>query len=149
MRKNLLEPAVAQEIIARASSLTPESKNKWGQMNPTEMLHHCNRLNQSILDKNLPFKKTTLVQRVARFLFLNLIPKFPHNLKIPAEHTTKGKIDRQQFETEKAEFIRIMGAFPERNDLTQTHPAFGNLQADEWGKVTWMHMDHHLRQFGV
>ena len=29
------------------------------------------------------------------------------------------------------------------------HPGFGPLTPEEWGKLCWKHMDHHLRQFGV
>ncbi len=28
------------------------------------------------------------------------------------------------------------------------HPAFGPLSPAEWGRITWKHFDHHLRQFG-
>jgi len=31
---------------------------------------------------------------------------------------------------------------------TATHPAFGPLAHDGWGRLTWKHVDHHLRQFG-
>lgn len=149
MRKNLLEKAVAQEIIDRANQLTHNSQPKWGTMNPTEMLHHCNLLNNTFMEGNLPRKPTTLVQRVARFLFLNIIPRFPHNLKIPKENQTKGKIAEQEFEAERARYIQTIQAFAARQEFPTTHPAFGNMGPAEWGKLTWMHMDHHLRQFGV
>ncbi len=29
------------------------------------------------------------------------------------------------------------------------HPVFGHLSRKEFGEVTWKHLDHHLRQFGV
>lgn len=29
------------------------------------------------------------------------------------------------------------------------HPAFGRLGRREWGVLSWKHLDHHLRQFGV
>jgi hypothetical protein len=29
------------------------------------------------------------------------------------------------------------------------HPAFGPLTPEEWGRVCWKHMHHHLVQFGV
>ncbi len=149
MRKNLLEKSVAQEIIDRANKLTLETPAKWGTMNPTEMLHHCNLLNNTFLEGKLPRKKTSLVQRIARFLFLNLIPRFPHNLKIPKENQTKGKIAEQEFEAERAKYIQTIKTFSAQKEFATTHPAFGNMPPDAWGKLTWMHMDHHLRQFGV
>jgi hypothetical protein len=29
------------------------------------------------------------------------------------------------------------------------HPLFGPLTTTQWGQLTWKHLDHHLRQFGV
>ncbi|TPW11975.1 MAG: hypothetical protein FD129_1557, partial [bacterium] len=31
----------------------------------------------------------------------------------------------------------------------EPHPFFGNLNIDEWGRLSWKHLDHHLRQFGA
>jgi hypothetical protein len=29
------------------------------------------------------------------------------------------------------------------------HPAFGALSRKGWGRLTWRHLDHHLKQFGL
>jgi hypothetical protein len=29
------------------------------------------------------------------------------------------------------------------------HPAFGPLSSEEWGRLCWKHLDHHLVQFGI
>ena len=29
------------------------------------------------------------------------------------------------------------------------HPVFGRLAGREWGRICWMHLNYHLRQFGV
>ena len=139
MRKNLVEKAVAQEIIDRANKLSLNSQPKWGTMNGTEMLHHCNLLNNTFMDGKLPHKKTSPVQFIAKFLFL----------KIPKENQTKGKIAEQEFEAERVKYIQTIQKFSKQKAFSTTHPAFGNMNATEWGKLTWMHMDHHLRQFGV
>src|SRR5687768_15915140 len=124
MRKNLVEKAVAQEFIDRANKLSLNSQPKWGTMNATEMLHHCNLLNNTFMDGKLPHKKTSPVQFIARFLFLNIIPKFPHNLKIPKENQTKGKIAEQEFEAERAKYIQTIQKFSKQKSFSTTHPAF-------------------------
>ena len=30
-----------------------------------------------------------------------------------------------------------------------SHPVFGRLPGREWGRICWMHLDYHLRQFGA
>ena len=29
------------------------------------------------------------------------------------------------------------------------HPFFGRMTGEEWDRLLWKHLDHHLRQFGV
>jgi hypothetical protein len=36
-----------------------------------------------------------------------------------------------------------------RGSARAVHPAFGPLSPEEWGRLCWKHLDHHLRQFGV
>lgn len=35
-----------------------------------------------------------------------------------------------------------------KGEATATHPSFGRLSRSEWCKLSWKHLDHHLRQFG-
>jgi hypothetical protein len=37
----------------------------------------------------------------------------------------------------------------DRKGAWPVHPAFGQLSARGWGVLTYRHLDHHLRQFGV
>lgn len=35
------------------------------------------------------------------------------------------------------------------DDLSTRQPAFGRLTRPAWGVLSYRHIDHHLRQFGV
>jgi hypothetical protein len=55
------------------------------------------------------------------------------------------------FETAQNEFIRNFARFaqgPEAIKLT-VHPFWGPMSDEDWNKLMWNHIDHHLRQFGV
>ncbi len=48
------------------------------------------------------------------------------------------------------EFLNLIKKFSTHtDDITLSHPRFGALNTKEWGVFVWMHLDHHLRQFGV
>jgi hypothetical protein len=32
---------------------------------------------------------------------------------------------------------------------SQAHPMFGELNQKQWGKLIYIHLNHHLNQFGV
>jgi len=150
MRKNLLDKTTAEEIVTRAKSLQRTDKGNWGTMEVTEMLHHCNLANKQILHGDIEYKKSSLKQHLLRFLSLYIVPKFLKNIKGAERNDTKGKISADEFEQEKIKFISLIHQFATHKDpIELTHPAFGNLKTRQWGVAAWMHMDHHLRQFGA
>lgn len=150
MRKNLFDKNAANEIISRIKKLEVSQSAKWGEMNPTEMLYHCNLANMQILEGEQDYIKPSFKQKLLRFLSLHIVPQFPKNLKGAAVNDTHGRIDAGRFDEQKNRFIEIITAFPARNKPVRlVHPSFGYLSTKQWGVAAWMHMDHHLRQFGI
>lgn len=151
MEKNLLKKEVATSILNRIANLDVYNKPKWGEMNATEMLLHCNSCNKQILEEyDVQSKKTTFKQYLLKLLALYIAPNFTKGLKSESRHIAKGKISDTHFEAQKMEFIKIIKQFPlNTRPLTLIHPAFGNISTNEWGIAAYKHMDHHLRQFGV
>ncbi len=150
MKKSLLHKEAADEIIARVKKLQPDTANHWGKMNATEMLLHCNISNKHILEDEIAYEKPGIIKKILAFVAVNILPQFPKNNKGPARTHTKGLIDTGKFEEQRQQFIDQVNAFPVRTKpFTSLHPAMGFLKTKDWGVITWMHMDHHLRQFGV
>lgn len=150
MKKNLFNRTSVLEIIARAEKLNAHLPPLWGTMNATEMLFHCNLANTQILEEHTPFQKSTMKQRLLKILGLYLMSQFPKNKKGAKKNDTKGHIDESQFQIQLNNFKNILLRFPgHKKSIILIHPAFGNLTQKEWGIAAWMHIDHHLRQFGV
>jgi hypothetical protein len=150
MKKNLLNKTAAEKMIARVNALKADTKPKWGIMNATEMLLHCNLCNNQVLERNIPYQHSTVKQQLLRIIALYIAPNFPKNLKTEPDNDTSGKIGTDQFEAQKKLFINTMQQFAKRKEpITLTHPAFGNLNTTQWGIAERKHTDHHLRQFGV
>ncbi|GGI58299.1 DUF1569 domain-containing protein [Winogradskyella haliclonae] len=146
--KSFFENGVYNEISTRINNLNEDTKAQWGKMNPGQMLYHCQMPLNIILEKedygvkpnwlvNLLFKKSMYSDKLWR----KNMPTAP-GFKIT---------DDKNFETEKTEIMTLineLNAQREREDW-QPHPAFGKLTKDQWGKMQYKHLDHHLRQFGV
>jgi hypothetical protein len=47
-----------------------------------------------------------------------------------------------------AALLGLVESFPEQVG-PHAHPAFGPLTPAQWGALSFRHLDHHLRQFGV
>lgn len=46
------------------------------------------------------------------------------------------------------ELVRRYGTLAE-DAVLPPHPAFGAMTTNQWGRIAWKHLDHHLRQFGA
>jgi len=59
--------------------------------------------------------------------------------------------DEKDFNKEKEVLESMINAFHEKKSQTEwnPHPVFGKFTAEQWGKMQYKHLDHHLRQFGV
>ena len=146
--QSFFEEGVYDELSSRLNKLNKYTSATWGKMNVGQMLHHCQMPLNIILEKedygvkpnwliNLLFKKSMYSDKL-----------WKKNLP-----TAKGFAirDEKDFETEKQAITALideLNSQRERNDW-QSHPAFGKLTKEQWGKMQYKHLDHHFRQFGV
>lgn len=150
MRKSLLNKTTGENLVRRVGQLQPDSAPLWGSMTATEMLLHCNRINEQLLTSSQIKKGTRLKQYVGRLIFLYFKQDFPKNVRTPRRNETKGQIDAAAFENEKQHFIALVSRFASHTaPIEAPHPYFGDLGTKEWGIFGYKHLDHHLRQFGV
>ncbi|MGV6830866.1 MAG: DUF1569 domain-containing protein [bacterium] len=146
--KSFFEDGVYEEITNRINKLEANTNPEWGKMGVGQMLFHCQMPLSIILEKetygvkpnwlvNLLFKKSMYSDKLWR----KNLPTAP-GFRIT---------DTKDFETEKqviTNLIDELHGHREREDW-QPHPAFGKLTKEQWGKMQYKHLDHHLRQFGV
>ena len=145
----LFDQATRETILARIDRLTPSSPRQWGQMTPSQMLKHMT------VAFSVPTGKVTLphdaLHMVAangffRWLMIRVMTQWPKNMKTVAEFIIR---DDPDFAPAKAELVSAIGAFVSADTLPGDHPVFGVMEKDLWGEAMYIHMEHHLRQFGV
>ena len=149
MKKNLSDSRAAASIVARVSSLKVTDKPRWGSMNATEMLYHCNLCNEQVLAGAMEYRNDTVKSKLLKVLALYIAPNFKKHIQSVERNDTKGLISNEEFEYQKSQFAAIIRKVQEMKMMSGTHPAFGNLDTKQWGIALYKHMDHHLRQFGV
>ena len=75
-------------------------------------------------------------------------PPFPKSVPTAPELLVRQCDD---FDTECANLKQMMDTFasiPPTTELPR-HPAFGKLSRRAWGALTYKHIDHHFKQFGI
>lgn len=151
MNHNLFEEASCQHYIQRIHKLTPQSQAKWGKMNVSQMLSHCQKpfliVDGSLIAKTNPIFKF-LVGKSAKKEMLTK-PEFRKSLPTFKEFQIN---DPMEFEKEKTALIQSIEKFKTKGEaglVNKDHGLFGYMNTDEWNLLLSKHLDHHLKQFGV
>jgi hypothetical protein len=147
--KKLSNQEANQHMVARINSLSDQTPARWGKMNVTQMLQHC-QVGLNVAFGDIKLKRgffAILIGGIAKKMALGSVP-FKKNLP-----TDKAFIIQLpgNFEEEKSGLIQLVREFatPDVKLTPNPHPLFGKLSKEEWDILMWKHLDHHLRQFGV
>lgn len=148
--KSLYNPTDNQELIDRFQQLRPDSPALWGKMNVSQMLAHCQ------VPLQTAYGDIKLKRSFFGWLFGNIAKKKltsgkPWDKSLPTDPAFVMKGDHD-FETEKNKLIPLIQRFSKvgPDGITKDqHPFFGKLTSEEWDRLQWNHLNHHLGQFGV
>jgi hypothetical protein len=146
--KNLFDPAVKQEIIARINTLTPETKGRWGKMNVGQMLAHV-QVPIGVAFGTNTVKGNWLMKLILPLFKKRLYDETPWKQGLPTDKTFVMTGTDKNFELERKHILDMISRFTEANMINEKHPVFGRLTKEQWSKATWKHIDHHLKQFGA
>lgn len=151
--KTLDDPNSRTEIAERLKKLTPDSPRQWGKMTPNQMICHLSDAFRTALNQRTvksianPFSRT-----VMKYFALYAPLRWPHGLPtMPENDQMKDGTPPDVFHSDRAELLRLLNRFcdPSLTFEGVSHPLFGNMSATQWRRWAYLHMDHHLRQFGV
>lgn len=135
-------------IISRINLLNSNSQALWGKMSVDQMLKHTNEAVIVAFGEN-EIKVNFLMRLLGRVLKNKVFnSEFGKNSPTAKEFIFTDKYD---FETSKNELIKNFGRFADgyQSIKLSNHPFWGKMTHDDWNKLMWNHVDHHLRQFGV
>ncbi len=139
-------------IIRNADASTTA---KWGKMNFQQMIEHVSAFFK-VSTKKIHFDLVSPAEHLPKLKeFLMSDKQFRENTKAPVNiigeepyplryATVKEAIDK--LENEVNEFLSF---FTTNTAATSVHPVFGELNFEEWIRLHYKHVTHHLRQFGL
>ena len=153
MPKTILDPSVRASLSFRILSLSHQTPHRWGTMEAGQMLRHIAAgLEQALGRKQDADASNLFLRTLGRVVVLHLLPKFPRGLPTSEAMRQTGTVsDPAGFESDRERVLALLedqAAWPSDRHMPD-HPAFGPLTHAERGILTWKHMDHHLRQFGI
>ncbi len=146
--QSIFHTADRDEIVRRLGTLQPNSPRQWGKMNSAQMLAHCaGALEVACGDR--PKTQAFLGRLLTPFIKSAVLGERPLRRNAPTDPDFVF-VDERDFAVEHRKLTALIDRFCERGPdgaASQVHSFFGRLTGDEWGRLTYKHLDHHLRQF--
>lgn len=153
MKKSILDPGSRSNVLTRLSGFHADAPALWGKMTAAQcMCHLADQLRIALGDIPVTGKPKFLQRTLVKTLVLWGMPA-PKG-KVP----TMPEIDQQNagtkpttFDNDRKLLVALIQKFVGSSEhfKFQSHPFFGRMDKNEWGKLIYSHLDHHLRQFGA
>lgn len=152
MPKSILDAKHRAEIARRFLSLTPETPRRWGSLTVDGMLCHvADAMEQGLGRRSDRDRSNRFMRTVLKFLVVYVLPMVksaPTSEKMdPSKEGTRPH-DLDHDRNRVLSLLEESGYWPADKPMAD-HPAFGPLTVAQRGRLTWKHLDYHLRQFGA
>lgn len=152
--KNILNEPNKIELLKRIEKVKESNKALWGKMSVNEMLCHlADQVRVSLQLIKTKDASSFLTRNVAAKIVLAGMPAPKGKIKTFPEidfvlgngtKPTEFENDKSLLKNLVAEFLSKENEFP-----FQPHATFGPFTKMDWGRIIYIHFDHHLKQFGA
>jgi hypothetical protein len=140
------------EIEDRLSALQPDDARLWGSMCVEEMLRHLRvafRLAMGEVEGGGAAPSMIVPRGMLKFFALRAPMQWPHGVPtFPALKQGAPLMAASSLEEERDGVLQEMRRFCQPEQFRGDHGLFGAMSDGDWMRWGYLHMDHHLRQFG-
>ena len=151
--KTLARADCTTEIVSRLKGLRRDSVPRWGRMSAHQMVCHAADACRMALGEKIsgpvggPVQRT-LLRWIALWTPLRWRAGIPTTPELDQEC---GGTAPGEFASDLAELDRLVKAVAAQPPTTRwpPHPVFGAMSHRAWMRWAYLHLDHHLRQFGA
>jgi hypothetical protein len=150
--KTLARAADKTDVLRRLREVRPDSVARWGRMSAHQMICHLSDCFRMMTGEKAVRPAGTLLQRTfLKWTALYLPLSWPTGLPTSPEVDQAGGGTRPvDFAADMSELVALVELITARRSSgRQPHPVFGSMSDASWLRWGYLHMDHHLRQFGA
>lgn len=151
--KTLARQRDRDDVLRRLRELRPDSERRWGKMSAHQMVCHLADAFRMGIGRRKASPATGPLQRtMVKWIALYLPMRWPVGIMTRPEIDPLAEgtspVNFAADVAEVASLIELITTEPRRVEW-QPHPVFGRMSESAWLRWAYLHMDHHLRQFGV
>lgn len=150
MSASIFNTAESAAIRRRISDFQPDSPRQFGTMTAQQTLCHlADQLRVGLGVKPAEDHSNIFTRTLVKWLIFAGMPMPKGKTK------TYTELDQAQKGTPPTNFAQDKQTLLDLYDQTLAaadfvrHPIFGKLNKNEYGKLTYIHFDHHLQQFAL
>lgn len=151
--KSLAHPRDKAEILDRLRRLRPDGPRRWGSMSASETLCHLADSFRMLVGEKAIRDRSTLLQRtLVKWIALWAPMQWPPGIRTTPEFDQHaGGTPPAEFAADLAQLEMLLERIGSdtRRLHGQRHPLFGRMSERAWLRWGYLHVDHHLRQFGL
>jgi hypothetical protein len=148
MPGNLFQEKDRKKLLQRLGHLHPQAPRKWGCMQVEQMVWHLRiQLELALGMRPDNFRWHYLSIPPIRWIALYAI-RWPKGSRTPEPMKVNASTHIRDLHAELTLLLLRLEEVSAAKTL-KPHPHFGKMSKDQWGRLIWKHIDHHLRQFGV
>ena len=140
------------EILRRLKTVGPDSSRRWGRMTAHQMVCHLSDSFLAMTGRKRTSKATGPLQRtIVKWIALYAPVRWPAGVETrPELDQAIGGTRPADFAADIAQLEMLCVEFTVDIDSAggRVHPIFGPMSKADWLRWAYLHMDHHLRQFG-
>ena len=149
--KNLFEATTAKEVKERIGRLGPNSQRLWGKMTAAQAMAHCAKTMEWAVGDS--YEPRMFIGRIVGPLIRSQVlrDEKPMGRNAPTARSLV-VTDERDLRRECTRLSALVDRFFEggpRGCTKHPHTFFGKLTPEEWARLMYKHLDHHLRQFGA
>ena len=141
------------EILQRLKLVRADSVRRWGTMTPHQMICHCaDACRMAHGDVSPEPVGSAATRTVIKWIALYAPMRWPSGIQtVPEFDQRTAGTPPLEFDADVATLETLLGRIGPRHDGAPwpRHPIFGRMSQRAWLRWAWLHMDHHLRQFGA
>jgi hypothetical protein len=150
--KTLARDQDTAELVQRLKLLRPDSTRRWGKMSAHQVVCHlADAIRMAMGDKHVSVASGLPQRTIIKWVALYAPMKWPPNI------ITRPEVDQLIAGTQPLDFaadvaqleVLLAALAGRRGGRWPDHPIFGPMSEFAWLRWGYLHMDHHLRQFGV
>jgi len=151
--KSLSESKCKQELIARIGTVRPDTPRLWGKMTAAQMICHLNDAFLGIMgEKPIEIPRGFSLWPLMKYVALYSPGKWPPGVPTRPEmdQLGGGGTPPAEFDSDVRRLLNSIDRFARRPRDFEflPHPMFKTMSEGQWMRWGYLHVDHHLRQFG-